>query len=357
MPGREQEVRDAFLRQTAACEGLGSPFTARLCRLCARCLDETSAVGRVVLNWEGGDPSAAGDSVPLRLAGALHALVLSGKSEKLAAVYPPHDRQADDDRLWRAITAALERHAATILEWLKSAPQTNEVRRSAALLPGFMTIVSLTTKPLVLSEIGASAGLNLFWDRYAYRLGEMRWGDEKPGVVLAPEWTGAPLALPPNSIAIAGRAGCDLNPLDPGGPDDRLRLLAYIWADQRDRLDRTRAALHRCADTGGHVERASAEEWLGRRLQVQHAGKTHVVFHSIAWQYLPEAARRKGEKLLAEAGARTIADAPLAWLRLEDDGQRPGAALTLTMWPAGREQLIARADFHGRWVNWLGWRA
>ena len=32
-----------------------------------------------------------------------------------------------------------------------------------------------------------------------------------------------------------------------------------------------------------------------------------------------------------------------------------GAALTLTTWPEGEEKLIARADYHGRWVQWIGW--
>ena len=122
-------------------------------------------------------------------------------------------RQAPDE-LWNAVENACRTHAAFILDRLKSAPQTNEVRRSAALLPGFLTISSLFHKPLVLSEVGASAGLNLHWDHYDYRLG-------RHGLGLAPVAGAAlrrsgPVRTPPNvPVQVASRAGCDLNPLDP----------------------------------------------------------------------------------------------------------------------------------------------
>lgn len=66
------------------------------------------------------------------------------------------------------------------------------------------------------------------------------------------------------------------------------------------------------------------------------------------------AARARIETALAAAGARATAAAPLAWLRLEGDGTEPGAALTLTLWPGGATRLLARADYHGRWIDWRG---
>ena len=53
-----------------------------------------------------GDPSPSADSVPLRIAGCLHALVLEGKETWLAGVYPPD--VVDDDTLWAAIHDAEE---------------------------------------------------------------------------------------------------------------------------------------------------------------------------------------------------------------------------------------------------------
>jgi hypothetical protein len=341
---QDDTVRAAFLGQAKACDALGSPFTARLCRAAAAHLTSETAVGQRILAWQG-DPSHAGDSVPLRLAGALHALVLTGKIDKLTDI-------ADEDALWHATQTVFAQHSDFILERLKSPPQTNEVRRSAALLPGFLTIASLFGKPLVLSEVGASAGLNLQFDRYHYDLGGTQWGDDS-AVRLSPEWHGSP---PPRAdITVEDRAACDLNPLDPSSDTDRLRLMSYIWADQTDRLERTNNALKIAVDNGLKVERADAVDWLTQRLATPFSGTVHVVYHTIAWQYLPADLQQRGDALVAAAGDRATSTAPLARLQMEADGQPDGAALTLQIWPTGEKHEIGRADFHGRWVKWKGW--
>ena len=254
-------VRNAFLQQAAACDALGSPFTARLCRLFAERLQPGQAVADRILGWQG-DPAPSADSVSLRIAGTLHALVLEGKDSLLSVAYPPD--QSDDDALWMAVAHAFETHADFILQRLTSAPQTNEVRRSGALLPGFLTLGQLFGKPVVLSEVGASAGLNLQWDRYRYRLGEADWGDPESPVMIAPEWRGNP--APDADLTVNARAGCDLNPIDASDPTQHLRMLSYIWADQADRLARTRAALDLAAQHELHIDKADAVDWLKVRL-------------------------------------------------------------------------------------------
>lgn len=341
-------VRHAFLDQAKSCETLGSPFNARLCRLAAERLTDDGPVAHRILSWQG-DTTSGGDSVPLRLAGTLHALVLNGLNPALAAAYPPH--HVEDDTLWAAVSSALRHNEAFIQERLNSAPQTNEVRRSSALLPGFLTIASLFDLPLKLSEVGASAGLNLQWDRYAYQLGDFLWGGGS-SVVLAPEWQGT--APPSATLTVAERAGCDLNPLDPTSRDDQMRLFAYIWPDQTDRLERTRAALGIAASNHLGVVRADAIDWLKNRLAEPHDGQAHVVYHSVAWQYLPEKLKAEGEALIAHAGARATELAPFARLQMEAD-DKPGACLSLQIWPTGEKREIGRADFHGRWIKWTGW--
>lgn len=344
-----EAVRQSFRRQAKACDDLGSPFTARLCRMAAERLNDETAVGRHLLRWQG-DPTGTGDALALRFAGSLHAVVRSGQDSDLAAAYPPNN--TSDENLWTAVDAALRRDEAFILKWLRSPPQTNEVRRSGALLPGFLTIARLFGKPLMLSEVGASAGLNLQWDRYAYRLGDVSWGPAS-NVALAPDWKGPP---PPRAdLEVSERAGCDLNPLDPSSADDRERLAAYIWADQADRLERTRKALEIAAGSGLSIDRVDAIHWLVERLSRPHSGLVHVVYHSVVWQYFPQELKTRGEALIAQAGARATSDAPLARLQMEADGKPDGAALTLQVWPSGERHEIGRADFHGRWVEWKGW--
>jgi hypothetical protein len=345
-------VRQSFRDQAVYCERLGSPFMRRLCGLFAERLAESNDVFSRVLQWPG-DPRPSHDSLPLRLCGALHWLVLAGIDARLAQVYPPS--LAADEALWPAVEAAVQAHAAAIVARLESPPQTNEVRRSAILLPGFLEIARrFPGRPLVTSEPGASAGLNANWDRYRYRLGALAWGASDAPVALAPEWRGADLPEHPAAVTVAERAACDLNPLDARSPDDRLRLLSYLWADQAERLALTRAALQLLDRHPVQVERADAIDWLQRRLTAPRPESVHVVYHSIFWQYLPKDLQAIGEASLRAAGARATGRAPLAWLRFEEDGASPGAGLWLTTWPGGIDRNLARADHHCRWIDWHG---
>jgi hypothetical protein len=345
-------VREAFVEQAETCAGMGSPFTARLCRLVAARLEPGGVVADRILGWSG-DPRGRADALPLRLAGALHGLVLDGTDPGLVAVYPPND--ATDDALWAAVAGAFATHAAAILARLEGPPQTNEPMRSAALCPGFLTVAALTGLPLVTSELGASAGLNLIWDRFAYRFGAAGWGDTGSPVVIAPDWHGPVPPLPP--ARVVARAACDRAPQDLRRPEARQRLVSFVWADQSARLARTAAAIDLALTEDVVVEAADAPEWLEARLAEAHAHAAHVVYHSIFWQYLPAAAQERCRTALEAAGARANAAAPLAWLRLEADGGAPGAALSLTLWPGGETRLLGRADYHGAWVRWTGWAA
>jgi len=243
-------------------------------------------------------------------------------------------------------------HAGFILARLDGPPQTNETQRSAALCPGYLTIAAETGLPLVCSEIGASAGLNLLWDRFAYAFGAAAWGDPGSPVRLAPDWSGPPPPLP--RVEVAERAGCDVAPLDPADPATERRLLSFVWADQPERLERTGAALALARAAGLRVAQADAGDWIAGRLAAPRPGRAHVIAHSIMWQYMPEATRARIAGLIADAGGRATGDAPIAWLRLEPDGAAPGAAVTLDLWPGGGSRRLGRADFHGRWVDWRG---
>lgn len=343
-------VREVFREQARSCAKMGSPFTARVCALVADRMQAGGAVADRILGWPG-DASYQGATVALRLAGGLHGLVLEGAAPGLAAVYPPHE--SDDAALWAAISAALTEHAGYLLARLDRPPQTNEPQRSAALCPGFLTVAELTGGlPLVISELGASAGLNLWWDRFSYRFGEAVWGDPGSPVRLEPDWQGPPPPLRP--VRAADRAGCDLAPLDATGPD-RLRLLSYIWPDQTARMARIAAAIEIARAGGVRVEPADAADWLERRLSEPQPGHVHLVYHSIIWTYLPPATQARIEAMLRAAGTRAQAENPLAWLRLEGGDAENGAEITLTLWPGGEAQILGRASHHGTWVSWTGW--
>jgi hypothetical protein len=348
---RDEIVRKAFTIQADACESLGSPFTARVCRLVAERLTDQTEIGARVFGWPG-DMGPGADSVPLRLCGALNHLVITGRDTGLAAVYPPHTIDASDQQLWAEIERALVEHAEAISRFLNSAPQTNEVRRSAVLLPGWCWLAKRFGLPLVISEVGASAGLNLFADRFRLKTDGFLRGDPESAVLLQPKWHGE---LPPDAMpAVIDRRGCDLAPIDPADRTDRERLLSYVWPDQRHRVERTEAAITIFSreSNGALVDRQDAADWLEHRLAAAYENAIHVVQHTIAWQYFPEAVKARGKALLAGAGAHATETHPLATLSLEADGQNPGAAISLTVWPGGETHSLGRADYHGRWVEW-----
>ena len=49
-------------------------------------------------------------------------------------------------------------------------------------------------------------------------------------------------------------------------------------------------------------EKEDAVAWLAGRLAKRHEKAVHVIYHTIAWQYSPEAAQREGLRLIADAG-------------------------------------------------------
>ena len=339
-------VLEAFNKQVRWCRELGSPFTADLLQLAAQDLEQAGPLADVIGHWSG-DPTA--DALPLRLAGALHALVLSGTDANLADHYPPLASGSPRPGLWPAVLHALNAQRPLIDRFLSTPPQTNEIRRSAVLLGGFMEIQQAIDMPLYLLEIGASAGLNSNWDRYCYRLGNEIWGDPASPVQISTEWSGK---LPPlQPPAIAGRAACDLAPIDLEDAAQRLRLRAYVWADQRDRLTRLDAAIAMTRQLKFRVEQADAAQWLAEHLETARAGAGTVVFHSVMWQYLPSASQARIRQVLEQAGKAAHLEAPLAWLRFEPGIGKP-FELRLTLWPDGTEHLLATGHPHGAAISW-----
>ncbi|MDJ1009308.1 MAG: DUF2332 family protein [Paracoccaceae bacterium] len=340
-------VRDAFAFQSKACAELGSPFMERLMALFATSDWPDGPVARRLRDWPD-DPHPSASSLPLRVAGALHGLVLGGHPH-LTPVYPPRD--TTDDAVWAAVADALASDFAAILRALESPPQTNEVRRSVAILPGLHMIAARYGLPLELVELGTSAGLNLRADRFALHTATHRLGSVDAAVRLAPDWSGP--APAPAEVSVVRRTGIDLAPIDPLDPRGEHRLLSYLWPDQPDRLARTRAAIAEARAAPAEIVAGDAADFLEWVLEEPAPDRARVVVHTVAWQYFPEATARRALAALEAAGAAATEAAPLARLSMEADGGR-GAALTLTLWPGGATHPLARVDFHGRWVDWTG---
>ncbi len=348
-PVVNQALLDHFAEQAGFCDAYGSPFTARLLEAMARDLRDGGPTADLVGSWRGA-PRA--DAVALRVAGALHAAALSGRDAALAAEYPAARPHWDADAVWRAARAFLLRERSWVAEFIRSAPQTNEVRRAIGLLVGFLHLAARFRLPVDTLEIGASAGLNLYWDRFAYRTDAWSWGTaETPLIETA--WTGPP---PPVDapLGVRSRAACDLRPPDVTDPEARLRLRAYIWADQAERLARFDTAAAIALAHRVHVERADAATWLEERLARRAPDALTVVYHSVFYQYPPRDVRERIRDVIATAG--TASAAPLAWLRLEPeaalDGPRDSVRFLIDVvtWPGGERRTLATTDGHVRFI-------
>ena len=339
--------------QAQACLALGSPFNAQLLELAADDLDAGGPTAGLLAPWAGQDLRALmAAAVPLRLLGALHDLVLSADAPALADAYPQPGKAFAAGSAWREARRAMTDHAEGLAAFMDHEPQTNEVRRSAALLGGFLTIAKETGLPLRCFEIAASAGLNLSWDRYRYDLSGAAWGPESL-VLLPSDWSGA---LPPldADVRVVHRQACDRRPVDLKDPVQRRRLQAYVWPDQFDRLERIRAAIEVALASGVDVEPADAVDWTARSAAAT-AGAATVIYHSVFCQYMPAESQAALRQAIENIGASATHDAPLAWLRMEPPPENMAIMeVRLTMWPGGEERVLAVVHAHGASANWLG---
>ncbi|SDF06136.1 hypothetical protein SAMN05660662_0930 [Blastococcus aurantiacus] len=281
-----------------------------------------------------GDPP--GSALPLRFAAALHRLVLTGRAPELAEHYPTVGGAADPEGAWPAARRVLERETEDVQQLTGQPCQTNEVGRTVPLLVGLAEVARRTGEPLRLLEIGASAGLNLLFDRF--RFGEV-WGPpDSPCRLPDP---GIPLDL--DGVRVVERAGCDPAPLDPRDDEARLRLSSSVWGDQVARFRRLQGALQMAGSHRVPVERAGAAEWLTRRLDDQPSAQgVPVVWHSIVRTYVDPDEWRQVEALTAR---------PDVWRLSYEPAPEPGArGVPLRLFGSGTDpagDVLAHGTGHG----------
>jgi hypothetical protein len=333
--------------QAQACVVFGSTFSGALLNKAADDVDAGGPTARVLAAWAGDSArSLFTDAVPVRLLGAFHASALSGDAPALTAAY------GDVEIAWRECRRLMETHPQRFIEFMDHEPQTNEVRRSACLVGGFLTIAEETGLPLRCFEVGASAGLNQLWDRFHYRLGDTgTWGEAASSVDIDTDWRGPAPPLGAR-VQVIERAACDRRPVDIADPAARARLRAYVWADQLDRMRRLDAAVSLALSQGVHVATEDAVTWTSARA-APRAGAATVVYHSVFWQYMPTESQAALLAAIQAHGAAATAAAPFAWLRMEPPpNDLANMELRLTLWPTGEEKLLARVHPHGAVVNW-----
>jgi hypothetical protein len=328
----------------------GSRFYAGLL---GRMRDDARAGGPTRVALRGHERDRVDEWDAFRLLAGVHRIVLSGRSPDLEKRFPSTGGDGDAEAAWPEVRALIAEGRAELVEALGHPLQTNAPSRAMALVGGLCLVAERTGLPLRLLELGASAGLNLRLDRFRYEQDGVSFGPEASPVRFVDFLTGGrpPLAA---GFEIAERAGCDLNPIDATTDDGRLTLLACIFPDETERFDLLERAIAVARETPAMVEQADLATWVAARLAAPRPGVATVVFHTIVWPYLPDAAREAADAAIAAAGRRATSQAPLALLSFEGAGDDPSRTdLHLTQWPGGERRLLAHSSHHPITVRWL----
>ena len=347
MDEAQSKIAQSLREQSEWARKLGSPLYNMLLTRSAEDVESGGPCWQVLAGHEH-NPSRL--ALPLQFAGAVHRLVLEGRAPDLARYYASVGGVLPFEQAWPAFRDSVETHQSELRSLVNHPVQTNEVGRSCALLGGFLLVARETKLPLRLLELGASAGLNLRWDRYWYQAGSEVWGDPASPIRFENAFSEGRPPLD-TTVRIEERSGCDINPLDPAAPETELTLRSYIWPDQPSRHERLHAVLAIARQVPARLDQAGAADWLARELPLNRPGAATVVFHSVVMPYLPKEERERVRELLLQAGGRASAAAPLAWLQMEHGGDQ--ADVRLTLWPGGEQRLIATAAYHGPPVRWL----
>jgi hypothetical protein len=335
------EVIEGWLRfQARGCAELGSPFYAALLESAADDLKGKGPVSEVLEEFAAEPESSA---LALRFMAAVHRLVLQDRLPSLAPHYPSVGGDGDAAIAWPLFRDALAEHATEIRGLIGHGCQTNEVGRSAALLGGFLEVAHRTGLPLRILEVGASAGLNLRWDRYRYQSAEIGWGDEHSPVRFE-HFFDVPPPLDRTADVIE-RRGCDLEPIDPTSDDGALSLRSFIWADQLGRLSRLDGAIEIAKQMPVTVEQVDAVTFLERELDAPRPDVATVVYHSVFLQYPTDEIRSRIAAVIGAAVSRSTPDAPVFHLSMEPDAGRFEIRLD--------DELLGTSKAHGTGVRWL----
>ncbi|HEY3907443.1 MAG TPA: DUF2332 domain-containing protein [Streptosporangiaceae bacterium] len=351
-PSEIERTAAHFEFQALACAALGSQLYASLL---TRAIEDLRSGGPTVAVLDGHFGDAGRSALALRMLGGVHALVLTGQAPELAEFYPSAGGSADPgpgaSLVWPAFRRVLEQQKDQVRAWLGHPPQTNEVGRGAALAGALCKLKAEADLPIRLVEIGASAGLNLRADRFRITGAGVSYGPADSPVQLAGGWLGTP--PPAANLDVISRVGGDLAPIDPVSQEGRLRLSAFVWADQVDRLTRLRGACDLATQMPVELRQESASQTIART--ELEPGTWTVLWHSIMWQYLTEAQQIELNEAIATLGASATPRARFAHVYLELIKGTADTPVELVTWPGENHRRLGAAPPHGVPVIWADW--
>jgi len=257
-------------------------------------------------------------------------------------------------------------HAGAIAELIsRRSVNTNEVGRCAVLRLGYADVARmLPAVPFALVEIGASAGLNLFWDNFCYEYecgpahAPLIAGDPASAVRIgcAIRGTVRPPLSPDDPFAarVVRRVGVELEPIGLDNRHDVAWLRALVWPEQRERASRLdhAVAIARAARASLNfsMRQGDGAALLPTIAAELPEGEALCVVHSFTLNQFPPKARLALDRALRDIAAqRAVLRLGLEWER------RTAPMLSLTEYGGSgtKRRDLARCDAHGARVEWL----
>jgi hypothetical protein len=304
---------------------------------------------------------------PTLFLAAVHDLVLREPSLELAGWYRSINADVRTDDPFPTF-AALCRKRSNELQHIFATrtTQTNEVGRCAFYLPAFGLIAD-EVGTISLVDIGTSAGLNLYFDSYSYDYshGPVLIGD--PGLsagagVSIEVGTRSDPPIPSAFPSVGARIGVDQAPLDLADHDVARWLLACLWPDQTDRIERLRAAIEVGRSRDADIRTGDATGLVGQAVTDAAQSGHPVIMNSWVLNYFTPEARRGYLAELDRIGSQTdmswvYAESPALCSGLpfpEDESVQQMTVVMLARWRDGMRTVrhIGNTHPHGYWLHW-----
>lgn len=300
-----------------------------------------------------------GQPRPNMLFAAVHDLLLSGNNHPLGDYYASlvQSPRPIDDAVEEIFTTFCIQYASQLLNRIENRrTQTNEIGRSALLLPAFCHAAHLyPAADFNQIEIGCSAGLNLNWPYYGYDYGPAGFfPPEGNGPTLKTELLGEnrPEMIAPENLAqrVAMRSGIEVYPLNIHQSADLRWLKALTWPDRTDRIKNLDQAARIAARHPLTIHTGDAVAALPDLLAETPPDVIPLIYHSFALYQFSDLARQQISRILADASGKR----PVLVVSLEWSGQE-APLLTFERIIAGRRSAtgLAHCHPHGTWMRWL----
>lgn len=295
---------------------------------------------------------------PNLLLAAVHMLLLEGNDHRLAEFYPTctddaiHPSGTDPLPAFRDFCVANESRLRRISK--ERRVQTNDVGRSAVLYPSFGHLVrSGARQPLALVELGSSAGLNLYWDRFTYEYEDYgRYGALDSPVRIESAVRG-PIdpPLPESPPVVEHRVGIDINPLDVTLSDDVTWLRALVIPDHRWRHERLEDAIGLARDDPPDLIEGDVIRDLDGVLSAVPDELTLCVFSTHTLYQLADAAVRELRDELREYSVQR----PIHWLSGDPSMETEYRSYRYCRLVDGDVEEAGLSEYksYGEWIRWL----